>query len=46
MVDEAADCTVPLSDFEALSANDRLHDARVIAALYLAREFVKRDEWL
>jgi ADP-ribose diphosphatase len=32
---------VPLSDFESLIANGRLHDARVIAALYLARSFVQ-----
>jgi ADP compounds hydrolase len=35
---------VLLSDFESLIANGRLHDARVIAALYMAREFVKRGE--
>ncbi len=29
---------VPLAEFERLIAAGRLHDARVIAALYLARE--------
>ncbi len=35
---------VPLSEFEGLIAVGRLHDARVIAALYMARAFVKAIE--
>ncbi len=35
---------VPLSDFESLIANGRLHDARVIAALYMARKLVEWSE--
>jgi len=35
---------VPLSDFETLIANGRLHDARVIAALYMAQSFMQAQQ--
>jgi ADP-ribose diphosphatase len=35
---------VLLSDFESLIANGRLHDARVIAALYMAQSFMQAQQ--
>jgi ADP-ribose diphosphatase len=35
---------VPLSNFEALIAAGRLHDARVIAALYMTQSFVQAQQ--
>lgn len=35
---------VPLNDFERVIAAGRLHDSTVIAALYLARDYIKQEQ--
>lgn len=35
---------VPLNGFERLITSGRLHDSTVIAALYLARDFIKQEQ--